>query len=155
MKNKNTVKMIDITDKDLSRRMAVASVNVMMSAGLMKKIKKGRLPKGDCLAAAQIAGISAAKNTAHIIPLCHPLPLTHADIGFKFGKNVLTIIATVKAHYATGVEMEALLACSVAALTVYDMAKTEEKDIVISGLRLLKKTGGKSGDYIVETSSKK
>jgi len=145
---KMTIKMIDVTEKNFTKREAVASVKVVSSSETIKKIKNGSLPKGDCLAAAQTAGILAAKNTASIIPLCHPLTLTYVGIDFKFEKLAVTVIARVKATYATGVEMEALLAASVAALTIYDMAKTESKDIVITDLKLLKKTGGKSGDYI-------
>lgn len=138
------IKMIDITDKKLTERQAVAAVKVLASLGLIKKIKNNKLPKGDCLAAAKVAGILAAKNTANIIPLCHQIQLTHVAIDFKFQPRSVEIISRVKAHYATGVEMEALLACSVAALTIYDMAKTEEKGIVITDLKLIKKTGGKS-----------
>lgn len=142
------IKMIDISGKKFTKRAAVASVKVASSFETIKKIKNGLLPKGDCLAAAQTAGILAAKNTAAIIPLCHPLSLTYVGVDFKFERLVVTITATAKASYATGVEMEALLAASVAALTIYDMAKTESKDIVITDLKLLKKTGGKSGTYI-------
>ncbi|MFH0877422.1 MAG: cyclic pyranopterin monophosphate synthase MoaC [Candidatus Omnitrophota bacterium] len=142
------MQMIDISEKNLSARTAVARVCVKASAPLMRKIKYGRLPKGDCLQAARLAGILAAKNTARIIPLCHQITLSHVSIDFKFVSTRLEIKSTVKARYATGVEMEALLACSVAALTIYDMAKTEEKGMVITDLKLLKKTGGKSGEYI-------
>jgi cyclic pyranopterin phosphate synthase len=141
------IKMIDISKKDLTERTAIASIKVMASGSLMKKIKRGNLPKGDCWAAAQLAAILAAKNTPQILPLCHPVRITHADIRFRFQARGLEIIAEVRAHDATGVEMEALAACAVAALTVYDMAKTESRDIVITDLKLLKKTGGKSGDY--------
>lgn len=140
--------MIDVSKKDFTFREAIASVVVKTTAGVVIKIKDAKLPKGDCLGAARVAGILAAKNTPSLIPLCHPLCLTHAALDFKFGKASLTVIATVRARYATGVEMEALTACSVAALTIYDMAKTETKDIVITDLKLLKKTGGKSGKYI-------
>ena len=100
--------------------------------------------------AAQVAGILAAKNTPVLVPLCHPLRLTYAGVTFKFGKDWIEITSTVRAEDSTGVEMEALAACAGAALTVYDMAKSEEKDIVISSLKLLKKTGGKSGDYFYQ-----
>jgi cyclic pyranopterin phosphate synthase len=144
------IKMIDISGKKLTERTATAGVKVIASRSLIKKIKDGRLPKGDCLAAAQLAGIFAAKNTPAMVPLCHPIRLAYVDIQFKFKANQLEIISLVKAQDATGVEMEALAACSVAALTIYDMAKTEEKNIVITDLKLLKKTGGKSGDYTVK-----
>lgn len=142
------IRMIDISDKKFTKRMAMAEVRVVGSASLIRKIKNFQLPKGDCLSAAQAAGILAAKNTAAILPLCHPLALAHVAIVFKFSPRAVVITAVVKTHYATGVEMEALTACAVAALTIYDMAKTEEKNIVITDLKLLKKTGGKSGDYI-------
>ncbi len=139
--------MIDISDKKFTRRTAFASVKVTASKSLLSKIRKGRLPKGDCLSAARVAAILAAKNTPSIIPLCHPLKLTYAGIEFKFSSRAVVITSLIKANYATGVEMEALTACAVAALTIYDMAKTEDKNIIITDLKLLKKTGGKSGDY--------
>ena len=139
-----TIKMIDITDKKFTKRAAIASVKILTSREVIKKIKNKKLPKGDCLEAARVAGILAAKNTSNIIPLCHQINLACVDIEFKLKRDAIEIISCAKAHYATGVEMEALLACSVAALTIYDMAKTEEKGIVITDLRLLKKTGGKS-----------
>lgn len=141
------IRMIDITDKEPTTRTASASVKVVASRSLIKKIRAKKLPKGDCLAAAKVAAILAAKNTAQIIPLCHPIRLTYADVEYRFGADVLEITSFVKARDATGVEMEALTACSAAALVVYDMAKTESKDIVITDLKLLKKTGGKSGTY--------
>ena len=142
------VKMIDISDKALTLRTAVASAKVIASKSLISKIKAGRLPKGDCLAAAEIAGVLAAKHTPAIVPLCHPVRVTAVAVDFTFCAKAVAVRTTVRARDATGVEMEALAACAAAALTVYDMAKTEEKGIVISDLKLLKKTGGKSGDYI-------
>lgn len=143
-----SIKMIDISEKNLTQRSAIASVRVVGSKSLIQKIRKGTLPKGDCLDAARVAGILAAKNTPSIIPLCHQISLTHAEIIFKFSALFVEVVATVKAHDATGVEMEALTACAVAALTIYDMAKTEETDITITGLMLMKKTGGKSGMWV-------
>jgi len=140
------IRMIDITDKQMTRREAVARVEVRASVRLLRKIRQGGLGKGDCLTAAQGAGILAAKAAPDLLPLCHPVRVTHVDISFAFGAGSLVIKARVKAQDATGVEMEALTACAVAALTVYDMAKAEEPGIVISGLKLVKKTGGKS-DY--------
>lgn len=140
--------MIDISDKKLTHRVAMASVVFEAPPLVIRKIKGKKLPKGDCLAAARVAAILAAKNTPALIPLCHPIRLTHADVRFIFKRGTIRIIAQVKANDATGAEMEALAACSVAALTIYDMAKTEEKEMRITDLRLLKKTGGKSGDYI-------
>lgn len=144
-----TLKMIDISDKGFTQRVARASVKVVALPSVIKKIRYGKLPKGEALSAAKAAGFLAAKNTAALIPLCHPLPLTHVDIDFKFAVGHLTILATAKARYATGVEMEALAACALAALTIYDMAKTESQSIVITDLKLLEKTGGKSGIYRV------
>jgi len=141
-----TIRMIDITDKKRTRREAVARVTVRASARTLRKIRQGTLAKGDCLTAAQTAGILAAKATPDLLPLCHPVRVTHVDISFASGPRALVITARVKAEDATGVEMEALAACAVAALTVYDMAKAEEPGIVISDLKLVKKTGGKS-DY--------
>jgi len=140
------IRMVDITDKRRTRREAVARVTVRARPRTLKKIKKGALAKGDCLTAAQSAGILAAKATPDLLPLCHPVRVTHADIAFAWGPKALEITARVKAEDATGVEMEALTACAVAALTVYDMAKAEEPGIVIGDLKLLRKTGGKS-DY--------
>ena len=140
--------MIDISEKKLTHRTAIASVVFKASPAVIRKIKGKHLPKGDCLAAARVAAILAAKNTPAFIPLCHPIRLTHADVRFIFKRDTIRIIAQVKANDATGAEMEALAACSVAALTIYDMAKTEGKEMRITDLKLLKKTGGKSGDYI-------
>ena len=140
------IRMVDITDKKRTRREAVARIEVRATARTLRKIRQGTLTKGECLTAAQSAGILAAKATPDLLPLCHPVRVTHADVSFAFGPKALVITARVKAQDATGVEMEALTACAVAALTVYDMAKAEEPGIVISGLKLVKKTGGKS-DY--------
>ncbi len=141
------IKMVDISEKTPTKRTARAFVRLEASADLIRKIRDNRLSKGDSLAAAQAAGILAAKNTAGLIPLCHPLPVSSVDISFSFRRGVLEITSVVKASYATGVEMEALCACAVAALTVYDMAKAHDKGIVITGLRLLEKRGGKSGAW--------
>ncbi len=138
------IRMIDITDKKRTKREAVASVEVRASQRTLRKIGQGTLAKGDCLTAAQGAGVLAAKGVAGLLPLCHPVRVTHVDISFSLRPKALVIGARVKARDATGVEMEALAACAVAALTVYDMAKAEEPGIVIGDLRLLKKTGGKS-----------
>ncbi|MFA5039384.1 MAG: cyclic pyranopterin monophosphate synthase MoaC [Candidatus Omnitrophota bacterium] len=141
------LKMADVSDKKMTRRKAVAKAVISAPAVIIRRIRHGELAKGDCLAAAQAAGILAAKNTASLIPLCHPLPLTHVDISFSFARTGLEIVSTVKASYATGVEMEALCACAAAALTIYDMAKGYDKGIVVRELRLLEKSGGKSGNW--------
>lgn len=139
--------MIDISDKKPSARMARAKVRLTAGPKVIRMMREGALAKGDCLAAAQAAGILAAKNTAVLIPLCHPLPVSFVDISFSFhGDKSLEISSFVKAAYATGVEMEALSACAVAALTVYDMAKAYDRSMTITDLRLVEKRGGKS-DY--------
>ncbi len=140
------IKMVDVSEKPKTDRLALASVKVLASAALIRKIRKGLLAKGDCLSAAQAAGILAAKNAASLIPLCHQIALSHVAVDFAFRAASIVVTVEVKAHDATGVEMEALAACAAAALTIYDMAKAEEQGIVISDLKLLKKTGGKS-DY--------
>lgn len=139
-----SIRMIDISGKTKTERFASASVKLRASAPVLKKIKNGSLAKGDALATAQAAGIMAAKNAPGIIPLCHPVKVTHAAVDFAFKPGYLEISARVKASDATGVEMEALAACAAAALTIYDMAKADEPGMVISELKLLKKTGGKS-----------
>lgn len=140
--------MVDISGKDITVRIAVASTKLIMQPSTLQAIKEGRINKGDVLAVAQVAGIQGAKRTADWIPMCHPLPLTGVNIEFSDnGNNELYIHATVKTEGKTGVEMEALTAVSAAALTVYDMCKALQKDIVIGPTQLESKTGGKSGDY--------
>lgn len=144
-------RMVDVTDKAVTSRTAAAVTAVRMAPETLERIKAGRIGKGDVLAVAQIAGIMAAKRTSDIVPMCHPLPLTGIDIAFRDnGKDELTIEAAVKTTGKTGVEMEALTAVSAAALTVYDMCKALQKDMVIGPTRLVSKTGGKSGDYSAE-----
>jgi cyclic pyranopterin monophosphate synthase len=138
--------MIDITDKKKTLRTATASCRISASTALLKKIKNGTLIKGRCLDAAQAAGILSAKKTPDLLPLCHPVALTYVAIDFVFSSKALKISCVAKAQDATGVEMEALTACAVAALTIYDMAKADEPGMVISDLKLISKTGGKS-DY--------
>ena len=141
--------MVDISDKSNSIRTAVAAGRILVSSETLELIKIGGLKKGDVLGAAQIGGIMGAKRTADLIPMCHPVMLTGVDIDFNFNEtsSAIEIIATAKCTGATGVEMEALAAVSVAALTIYDMCKAVQKDMVIEDIRLLKKSGGKSGDY--------
>jgi cyclic pyranopterin phosphate synthase len=146
--------MIDTGGKAATRRVAKARVRITASASLLRQIQRGRLPKGDCLAAAQVAGIMAAKNTPALVPLCHPLRLSHVAVDFAFGKRCLEITCVARATEATGVEMEALVGCAAAALTVYDMAKAQEQGIVIADLRLLEKTGGKR-DYRAKGSGRR
>lgn len=142
-------RMVDVSDKEATARTAVAETTVAMRPETLGAIRAGRVGKGDVLAVAQVAGIMAAKRTSEWIPMCHPLPLTGIDIRFRDnGVDRLIIEATVKTTGRTGVEMEALTAVSAAALTVYDMCKALQKDIEIGPTRLVRKTGGKSGDYV-------
>lgn len=140
-----TIKMIDISKKNISLREATAYARVLMSKETAKKIKNKEIPKGDVLTTAQLAGIMAAKNTPSIIPLCHPLSLTSVDISFKVKKDYIEITASVSARDRTGTEMEALVAASVAALSIYDMCKMVDRDITVENIYLIEKKGGKSG----------
>ncbi|MFC4302434.1 cyclic pyranopterin monophosphate synthase MoaC [Cohnella boryungensis] len=143
-------RMVDVSYKEATARVAVAQGKVTMAPETLSRIRDRSVSKGDVLAVAQIAGIQAAKRTSDWIPMCHPLPLTGVDIRFDDnGKDTLTITAEVKTTGKTGVEMEALTAVSAAALTVYDMCKALQKDMVIGSVSLLRKTGGKSGDYVI------
>lgn len=141
--------MVDVSAKPQTVRQAVAAGQVRMLPETLAAIQSGNAPKGDVLATARIAGIMAAKQTAQLIPLCHPLPLQKIEVQLTPDPQLpgYQIRATVKTLAVTGVEMEALTAVSVAALTLYDMAKALEKSIQIESIRLLSKTGGKSGDY--------
>ncbi|HVA38472.1 MAG TPA: cyclic pyranopterin monophosphate synthase MoaC [Candidatus Dormibacteraeota bacterium] len=140
--------MVDVSAKSVSERSATAAATVVVSARTEALLRERALPKGDVLVAAQIAGILAAKRTAELIPLCHSLPLSSVDVAFSWsGPGRLEIRATAKTSAQTGVEMEALTAASVAALTVYDMVKAVEKGVVIERVRLLEKRGGKSGTW--------
>ncbi|WP_338776421.1 cyclic pyranopterin monophosphate synthase MoaC [Metabacillus sp. FJAT-52054] len=145
-------KMVDISDKDSSNRTAVAQAVITLSPELYEAIQAGSIKKGDPLQVAQIAGIMGAKKTAEIIPMCHPIHLQGTDFDFQYLKikegYELIMQAEVKCDGKTGVEMEALTAVSIAALTFYDMCKAVDKSMVIKETSLLKKTGGKSGDYI-------
>jgi len=142
-------RMVDVSGKPIAKRTAVASGSVHMKPETLALIKQGMILKGDVLGAARIAGIMAAKKVAHLIPLCHPLNLTSVKIDFSVDeqKNRVEIMATANCNGQTGVEMEALTAVSVAALTIYDMCKSVDKGIIISDIMLLEKTGGKSGDF--------
>jgi cyclic pyranopterin phosphate synthase len=130
--------MVDVGGKPLSRRRAVARALVRMAPETAARLST--LPKGDAVAAAKLAGIMAAKRTSELIPLCHPLPLTHAEVELEIGENAVEITATAETTAQTGVEMEALVAASVAALTLYDMAKAVDSEMEIGGVRLLEKT---------------
>jgi cyclic pyranopterin phosphate synthase len=140
--------MVDVGAKAVTERVARAESRVRMSAGAAAALRDATLPKGDAFVAAQLAGIMAAKRTAELIPLAHPLPLASVDVAFDWASPTeLRIEATARTAAQTGVEMEALVAASVAALTIYDMTKALDKGIVIDGTRLLEKRGGKSGAW--------
>ena len=132
------VRMVDVGDKPVSRRRAVAAAEVRMEPETARRLRE--LPKGDALTTAQLAGIMAAKRTSELIPLCHPLPLTNVEVSFEVADAVVRISAVAETTAQTGVEMEALTAATVAALTVYDMAKAIDKSMVIAEVRLLEKT---------------
>lgn len=141
-------RMVDVSGKPATTREAVASAVVTTTAKVLKAIRAGKLVKGDTLNTARIAGIQAAKRTGELIPLCHPLPLDWVQVDFEFPRaNVLRIVCTARTSARTGVEMEALVGASVAGLTIYDMAKSADKSIVIGPVQLERKSGGKSGDY--------
>ena len=141
------VRMVDTGNKETTQRRAVASARVLMTQTTVTALREHRTPKGDPLEAARLAGIMAAKRTSDLIPLCHQLPLTHIDVRAMLDESGVTLQAEVSTNAQTGVEMEALTAVSVAALTVYDMCKALEKGMTITDVRLESKTGGKSGDY--------
>jgi len=145
--------MVNVSGKFSTLRTAVASGTVFVNPEVFDLIMSGKMKKGDVLAVAQIAGIMAVKKTSDIIPMCHPIAITGADISFDPDeeRNAIEITATIRCKGETGVEMEALTAVTVAALTIYDMCKAVQKDIKISDIRLLSKTGGVSGDYRIES----
>ena len=144
--------MVDVTGKAVTYRTAAARGEVHMNRGTLEKISEGAIRKGDVLAVAQVAGVQAAKHTWELIPMCHPLPLTGIDIRFALLEDPcrVEITAQVTCAGVTGVEMEALTAVSAAALTVYDMCKAVQKDMRIEHIRLLSKSGGKSGEYRIK-----
>jgi len=143
-------KMVDVSEKQSTLREAVAGGTVLVNSETFEMIMRGEMKKGDVLAVAQVAGIMAAKCTSGIIPMCHPIALTGVDISFTpdNGRKAIDVTATVRCKGETGVEMEALTAVTVTALTIYDMCKSMQKDIEITNIRLLRKTGGKSGEYV-------
>lgn len=148
--NEGDVQMVDVTEKALTRREAKAQATVKIDARTLKLIEKGQIAKGNVLTTAKLAGIMAAKKTGDLIPLCHPLELTGVDIDLNIDhrKSLIMIEATVRTTGKTGVEMEALTAVSVAALTIYDMCKAVNKAITIENIMLLEKSGGKSGAFV-------
>jgi cyclic pyranopterin phosphate synthase len=147
-------RMVDVTDKAATERVAVAQAQVFLLPETLEKIQRGKIAKGDVLAVAQVAGVMGAKRTPELIPMCHPVLLTSIDIGFKEesqpdrqGRCSIMITATAKTTGQTGVEMEAMMAVSIAALTIYDMCKAVDKGMSVGDIYLLSKSGGKSGTY--------
>ncbi len=152
--DKGDARMVDVSGKDTTMRTAMAEAIVRMKADTLALVLEGTAPKGDVLAAARIAGIMAAKKTSELIPLCHPLPISGVTIACEPDEesSLIRVLASVKVSGPTGVEMEALTAASIAALTIYDMLKAVERGMVIESVRLLSKEGGKSGAYRVDKS---
>ena len=145
------VTMVDVGDKPVTAREAVARGEIVMSAEALRLIRRGEVKKGDPLQAARLAGIMAAKRTSDLIPLCHPLPISNVGVELTATKTGYAIEARVRTTAQTGVEMEALTAVAVAALTIYDMVKAVDKEMVIGDICLIEKRGGKSGDYARRT----
>lgn len=143
--------MVDVSEKTPTRREAVAEAFVRLPAEAIDALKRGGVGKGDPLTVAQLAGIMAAKRTSELIPLCHPIPLSSVDVRLERVRDGVRVTSSARTTDRTGVEMEALMAASIAALTVYDMLKAVSKGIVIERVRLLRKTGGKSGDWRAES----
>lgn len=142
--DKGQVKMVDIAGKPVSKRTAVARGLISMKQETLKMVKENSIAKGNVLAVAKVAGVLAAKKTADLIPLCHPLNLTHIDLSYEFRKGGIEIKSRVELEGKTGAEMEALLAVAVAALSIYDMCKGADKGMTVSRIKLMKKTGGRS-----------
>lgn len=146
-------RMVDVTQKEPTHRRAIARGRVIMTPDTASAVARGAIAKGDVLSVARVAGIQAAKRTADLVPLCHPLLIGAVNVNFELGDDHIDIEASVETVGLTGVEMEALTACSVAALTIYDMCKSLDKSMTISDVALWEKTGGKSGSYHRETST--
>jgi cyclic pyranopterin phosphate synthase len=140
-------RMVDVSAKPPTERVAVARGRVLMSGETLERVRQGTAAKGDVLGIARVAAIMAAKRTGELIPLCHPLPLTSAEVHFRLAADAVEIEATVKTVGPTGVEMEALAAVAASALTIYDMCKAYERGMVIDAVRLVRKTGGRSGTF--------
>ncbi|EHJ01715.1 molybdenum cofactor biosynthesis protein C [Clostridium sp. DL-VIII] len=147
---KGRAHMVNVSEKDETKRVAIARGLIKMKKETVDLIKDGLIKKGDVLSVAQIGGIMGVKKTSDLIPMCHNIFITGSDINFNIGEEEIEIEATVSTVGKTGVEMEALTAVTTAALTIYDMCKAVDKDMVIENVRLIKKTGGKSGEYIRE-----
>jgi cyclic pyranopterin phosphate synthase len=147
LRQDGSAQMVDVSNKAETTREATATATVRTTSEVLRLLGSGGLPKGDALAVARVAGIMAAKKTPELIPLCHPLPLSKVTVDFELGAASVDILATVKTRGVTGVEMEALTAASVAALSVYDMIKAVDKHAVLTDIKVLAKSGGKSGDW--------
>lgn len=147
LRQDGSAQMVDVSNKAETTREATATATVRTTGEVLGLLGSGGLPKGDALAVARVAGIMAAKKTPELIPLCHPLPLSKVTVDFELGAKSVDILATVKTRGVTGVEMEALTAASVAALSVYDMIKAVDKHAVLTDIKVLAKSGGKSGDW--------
>jgi cyclic pyranopterin monophosphate synthase len=147
---RGSARMVDVADKIVTHRRAIAGAFITMQPATIAMIVEGRAPKGDVIAVARVAGIMAAKRTSDLIPLCHPLALTHASVDLTPEEGGIRIEATVETDGKTGVEMEALTAAGVAALTLYDMCKAVERGMTVQGLGLIRKEGGKSGVWTRE-----
>ena len=154
--SKGNAIMVDVTEKNITERKAIAKGKIFVNDETYKRILDGNMTKGDVLGVARIAGIMATKKTSDLIPMCHPLMLTKSQIDFEFNEEEksITAISTVKLSGKTGVEMEALTGVNVALLTIYDMCKAIDKNMVISDIHLVEKTGGKSGNFISENINK-
>ncbi len=152
MSSPSDIRMVDVGEKPVTRRQAVAKGRVLMQAATLKLLKQGKLPKGDVLAAARVAGIMAAKETHRLIPLCHPLLIEDVKVEFSIDEktSAVEITTTVKGSGKTGFEMEALTALAISGLTIYDMCKTVDQTLKLDNIRLTKKSGGKSGSVSLE-----
>ncbi|GAA0825926.1 cyclic pyranopterin monophosphate synthase MoaC [Clostridium tertium] len=153
--NSGNARMVDVSEKNKTERVAIAVSKIKVSKETLELIKEGKIGKGDVLGVARVAGIMASKQTSNLIPMCHPLMISSCNIDFEINdkENSIEIKATVKIVDKTGVEMEALTAATISALTIYDMCKAIDKRMVIEGTHLLKKTGGKSGEFNFYDSS--
>lgn len=152
MGSSRDIRMVDIGEKEVTKRQAVAKGRLVMQAATLKLLKQGKLPKGDVLAAARISGVMSAKETYHLIPLCHPLLIEDVNVEFSLDEKapVVEITATVKGSGKTGFEMEALTAVAISGLTIYDMCKTVDQTMRLENIRLTRKSGGKSGAIALE-----
>ncbi|WP_458110974.1 cyclic pyranopterin monophosphate synthase MoaC [Arthrobacter sp. R1-13] len=147
LRSDGTAQMVDVSAKAETTREATATATVRSTAEVLSLLGSGGLPKGDALAVARVAGIMAAKKTPELIPLCHPLPISKVTVDFELAEDSVIVFSTVRTRGVTGVEMEALTAASVAALSVYDMIKAVDKHAVLTDIKVLAKSGGKSGDW--------